>query len=324
MQAKHPSAIYAATLALLWASVGVALLVCARPTEADPAVDADLVQGQNLDGESYIQLNREPGGDILVGTSANPTNQNGAFVWDGATWRVNNTWAHTYFTDIRTGQRIVSNTPVITLESRGISGMVFQTSTYGIAFTVTARSYTYAVPARAPGTYTYEAIEYVADWRCTYDPYRRLDWKVVLRSRGSGNGTAYPYFDIYVQTWPTRTDAFRGDPVWYLYDSDAEHAVQFASETAGRTGYLPTADPPERARYWLDTDGGSDMGGFTYFLRTGALPCRTRDKGSSFPIEFRFMWYDAASNTVKGVIVLPAIKQETANLRLNIPLVHKR
>jgi hypothetical protein len=48
-------------------------------------------------GETYIQLNSEPGGDIDKGARAEWDgvfrNQNGAMVWNGSQWVINNTWA---------------------------------------------------------------------------------------------------------------------------------------------------------------------------------------------------------------------------------------
>ncbi len=38
--------------------------------------------------------------------AGNLTNLNGAMVWNGSEWVVNNTWAHKYFSDLRTGKRL--------------------------------------------------------------------------------------------------------------------------------------------------------------------------------------------------------------------------
>jgi len=88
--------------------------------------------------------------------------------------------------------------------------------------------------------------------------------------------------------------AFRGDPVWYRYDdTTAQKAVQIASDTQGRFGYLPTYAPGTRVQYWLDFNGGSDKGGVSYYFRTSQLaPVQAKNLGSSFPTEFRIKFMD--------------------------------
>jgi hypothetical protein len=100
-------------------------------------------------GDPYIQLNKEPGGDIDKGARAQwdgvYENQNGAMVWNGSDWVINNTWAHTYYTDIRTGLRLVEHSVLATFDGTGTGGVV------GAGYTVTQETYDYCVPAASDG-----------------------------------------------------------------------------------------------------------------------------------------------------------------------------
>lgn len=118
-------------------------------------------------------------------------------------------------------------------------------------------------PPRPPAktSCVYEAVEYTIDTPNGFG--------VVLRSRGTGHGTGESYFDIYISnpTSTPSTTAFLGDPVWFEYALSLQDALQQTSDTDGRVGNLPTAD----ANYYLDFNGGSDMGGVTFQFGTGTL-----------------------------------------------------
>ena len=57
-----------------------------------------------------IHIDIEAGGDVDSGTRSQWDGQleniNGAMFWKGSMWVTNNTAAHSYFTDLRTGKRI--------------------------------------------------------------------------------------------------------------------------------------------------------------------------------------------------------------------------
>jgi len=242
-----------------------------------------------------VGLNKEQGGDIYKEGSAVPDNQNGAMPWNGSEYVVNNTWAHTYFFDVPTGQRCVAHDP-LTVNSSG---------TYW-GFQVTRNVYGYSIPALGGGgVYLYQAVEYVI--------VQPDGMKVIIRSRGSGNGLNQAYFNIYIQDPDSGgTTAMRGDPVWFNYDGmTPEQAANQTSETFGRAGNLPTSDPPERSQYWLDVNNGSDMGGYSYHFHTGAIASLTRNLGSSFPTAFDILFYDPQSNTVKELRFNPEVLSET-------------
>jgi hypothetical protein len=179
-----------------------------------------------------IQLNSEPGGDIYKEGSSSPDNQNGAMVWNGTDWVVNNTWAHTYFTDSVTGLRLINHDPLTINSSGNYNG-----------YLVTRNIYGYSIEASGGGgIYQYQGVEYVI-----VQPDGKT---VILRSRGSGHGLGQAYFNIYIQD-PVAgdgTSAFRGDPVWFNYNGMTPlQAVNQTSETFGRAGNLPTTTPPERS-----------------------------------------------------------------------------
>ena len=271
-----------------------------------------------------IHVDTEEGGNIdVVANGGLPDgvdeNANGAIFWNGARWVTNDTAAHMYYTCLETGQRIKNYTVLATLDGSGSPGVVFAQS----GFTVTQSIYNYSVGAADfGGIFSYQAVDYSID---TSRPHERI----IVRSRGTGNGTSQGYLDIYIQENYTDTIAFRGDPVWFHYaNTTAQQATLITSDTQGRFGYLPTYTPSARARYWIDSNGGSDMGGMTYFFRTSQITAdRTRNLGSSYATEFRIKFVDGASQLVE-FIVLPRLISETfepaQNIQLYLPFVVKR
>ncbi len=115
-------------------------------------------------------------------------------------------------------------------------------------------------PTVTPGVttgYTYQAAEYVID--------QPDGTTIIVRSRGMGLGTGQAYFDIYIEDGKGNVTALRGDPVWFNYEgTTAEAAVSKTSPTESMIGWMPGADE----NYWLDINGGSDMGGVTFKFHT--------------------------------------------------------
>jgi hypothetical protein len=137
--------------------------------------------------------------------------------------------------------------------------------------------------------------------------------KLVLRSRGSGNGIGQAYFNIYIEDPDGGgTAALRGDPVLFVYNGmTPEQAAEETNDTEGAAANLPTLTPTERAQYWMDVNNGSDMGGYTYHFRTGAINSLTENLGSSFPTFFDVQYYDEFDKEVKEIHFLPRILTET-------------
>jgi hypothetical protein len=270
---------------------------------------------------SYIQLNNEPGGDIDMSVPAEwdgvYENPNGAMVWNGTEWIINNTWAHTYFTEIKTGQRLISHTLAASFDGSGAPNVTVVQGYCDCYYTVTQAIYSYTVPANTGGYFGYEAVEY----RITQPDGKRL----IVRSRGCGLGITQAYLDIYLEDPDgVHVSAFRGDPVMYVYSTSLEQSVLITDETQGAVASLPTFAPDERARYWLDVDNGSDMGGYSYVFRTQALDCQTHNLGSSFPGEFQIQFYDPATNIVQEIQFLPRLLSETPpDQPIYLPLIIK-
>ncbi len=251
-----------------------------------------------------MQLNREPGGDIDAGPPATwdgaYENTNGAMVWNGTAWVVNSTWAHTYFTDANTGTRLIVHAVAGSFDGSGAPN-----STVVKGYTVTQVLYSYSIPAAAGGDFRYEAVEY----RITQPDTKRL----IVRSRGCGLGVTGGYLDVYIDdpVAGVHVAALRGDPVMYVYDASFDEALGITDETQGAFASLPTYAPEGRARYWLDVNGGSDMTGYSYVLRTQSLACRTHNLGTACVSEFQIQFYDAQTNTVQELRFLPRLLSET-------------
>ena len=90
-----------------------------------------------------------------------------------------------------------------------------------------------------------------------------------------------------------------------------EQASEETDDTAGAAANLPTVSPAERAQYWMDVNGGSDMSGYSYHFKTGAINALTENLGSSFPTFFDMQYYEEADNEVKEIRFLPRILTET-------------
>ncbi|HAJ38356.1 MAG TPA: hypothetical protein DCL15_22020 [Chloroflexi bacterium] len=227
-------------------------------------------------------------------------------------WVVNNAWAHSYFTYLNTGRRIYEHQRLVSIDGSGPMGVAYS----GQGYTVTQRVYTYTIPAAGGGAdYVYAAVEYLL----TQPDGKRL----LLRSRGCGLGTATAYLDIdLANPSGAGVTAFRGDPVMYTYTVNLEQSVLITDEIGGAVASLPTVAPRERARYWLDVNNGTDLGGYTYALRAQAIDCQTRNLDSAFVTGFRLMYFEDLDGVVKEIKRLPRLLSETrANKPIYLPLL---
>ena len=264
-----------------------------------------------------VEVNSEPGGDIdLAPADGVFENSNGAFFWNGSQWKTDSTAVHTYYTDPVTHQRLKNYTLLATLDGSGAAGVVFDQWGY----TVTQSTYSYFISrADHHGFYHYQAVQYSI---ATILPRE----KYILRSRGTGNGTALGYLDVYIQEDSHYTVAFRGDPFMFSYDNaTAEQAVDIASDSQELSASLPTYTPATRAQYWLDINGGSDLGGASFFFKTSQItPVLSGNLGSSFPSEFRVKFMDSNSQ-LEEFIILPRIISETLipPINLYLPIIRR-
>lgn len=263
-----------------------------------------------LAGTTIIHVDTEEGGDLYTGTRAEwttlPQNAKGALFWNGSKWVSNDTAAHMYFTDLRTGQRLMEYLVTVVDSS---TTLLAQLPGIPAGYTVTKRIYAYTQPAAAGGGgFAYQAVE--------YEISQPAGTRVLLRSRGTGNGTAGAHFDAYVEDGIGNTTAMLGDPVWLEFAGMS--AVQAATQTpdinaSNVRGSLPTCTPADRARYFMDINGGSDMGGVTYHFKTACFApsiVHTAGLGSSFISSFSIMYMDG-SNQLQEIRFTPALASES-------------
>jgi hypothetical protein len=267
-----------------------------------------------------VSLEVDPGGDIDLGALAEwdgvYENTSGAFAWSGYEWTTNNTLQHTYYSDTVTHQRFYSHTLDASFDGSTAPGVTDILG--GLEGVVTQTVYSYAIPSKLAGNYRYQAVEY----RVLLPALGRL----ILRSRGCGRGLSTASFDIYIQEpyAGLAVTAIRGDPRLYKYNTTLEQAPLITDETQGLIASLPSSVPARRARYWFDVQGGSDMNGYSYMLKTQALDCLTRNLGSSFPVEFQILYYLPGDNLVHEIHFLPRLLSETPPNLVFLPLVRRR
>lgn len=245
-------------------------------------------------GTTVIEVRTDGWGTISK--KSGETNQNGAMVWNGGEWVVNNTWAHKYFHDTRTGTRLKTIDSIqISREGQGIMDT--------LGFQIIRQNYNYSHADRNGGTYHYSALEYLLKNKVTGK-------QIVLRSRGTGNGTAQHYFDIYIQNEDTTGllqsyTVFRNDPEWYTYSGITLEQVLAQTDTLqGKTGKLTASEkgsvsPP--GWFFLDIGGGGDLGpagiGKSFVFRTDSLRGANIAAGNAvYAVDFALRWMDNIVN----------------------------
>ncbi len=271
---------------------------------------ADLGADEYRARNTVIRVAVQAGGDVEQGTAdATPENMRGALFWNGADWVSNDTAAHTYFTDSLGGNRLLQYALVADVNGNSPADQDVA------GYHVTRSTYSYTVPYPGSGTYRVEAAQYLITKSDTQEV-------ILLNSRSNGYGQAS--FDIYIQTPISGTLALRGGSAWFNYpDLPAVAAQRALDDPSGRAGLLTTCDvhAPDRSRYWLDMNGGSDMAGITYFLHTVDLPTRASVLGSCFADEFRVKFMQTDPSGLAEFRLRPAVYSETLLLPIFIPAV---
>lgn len=246
-----------------------------------------------------IHVNVEAGGDIEIGSpDGNPENNHGALFWNASQWVTHGTSAHMYYTDLRTTERLKHYAMIADIDDSAAPEL--DVANYHLSRT----TYTYTVPAQAGGIYRIEASRY----RLTANDSPETIW---LNSRGTGTGQAY--FDIFVQSAVTATLAIRDGSAWFTYSEPIALAAQHdLQDPAGRAGTLTTCDLQDidRSRYWLDLNGGSDMGGLTYFIHTSHFSHGVVSLGPCFPDEFRVKYLQSATKALEEFRLRPDVVSE--------------
>lgn len=327
-----------------------------------------MVMSVSFAGTTVIHIDKDTEDTGTVDKDAgNLSNFNGAMVWNGSEWVVNNSWAHMYFSDLRTGKRLSDKEPFNVSTSASTSSDIQNVwndyykketdykdylqaksawdaaaaayaadpnsnpnpgnapvavpaptipgqNVYGNSevvnvgpYEITKKTYSYSIADAAGNTYTYQGIEYSV---------KQPDGTtVVLKSRGSGNGGGdgqngdQSYFNIYVENKGGTVTALRGDPVWFTYNTDINTAKNMMDgvSSSNKTGDLPS----NNATYYMDNNGGSDMGGITYKMTTSTVNAKTNNLGSTFATGFSIQYLDTSTNKVKEINFTPSILNET-------------
>jgi hypothetical protein len=241
-----------------------------------------------------------------ISATGGQINPNGAIRWNGREWGADGIWVHQYFISTLNGERIKPVT-VIPVPA-GANAWSWDTLDYKI----TRQPYSCSKPAKVSGTYNYLAVQYSI-------LNKTSNKQVVLRSRGTGNSTDKPYFDIYIENADSvgksqTITALRGDPLWFTYSGiTMDQALALTSATQNLTGEFNTRE----GWYFLDTFNGADLGppgfGLSYHFHTAlfaATDSKVTDLGSSYPFDFALRWMDAAGN-LKEFRFLPKLLSET-------------
>jgi hypothetical protein len=143
-------------------------------------------------------INIRTEGKGIISSTGGQINPNGAMRWNGRDWNVDGSWVHQYFFSLITGERLkpVAVFPI----PAGSNAWSWDTLEYKI----TRQAYSYSKPSKISGTYNYQALQ--------YNILNKTSGKqIVLRSRGTGNTTDKPYFDIYIENVDSvgKPDRFR-------------------------------------------------------------------------------------------------------------------
>ena len=234
-----------------------------------------------------IHVETEEGGAIVSQNGAT-INTKGALFWNGTAWVSNDTAAHTYFTDLLTGKRLRQ------LEDVAAAGGGSYTSALGDTYSITCGEYTYTVPAAAGGSYTYTGYEYRITVTHENEGEGTETDQLVLRSKGVGKGTGSAYFDVFVQVGNSGyVTGIRSDPNWITYPSMTMAQALAAPEGAGTvSGRLASVN----ADYFMDINGGAEMGGRSYILHTGAFPgAGTHDASALYNTGFALRYLGSAT-----------------------------
>jgi hypothetical protein len=273
-----------------------------------------------------IHIDTEGFGEVIQENTGD-TNHIGEMFWNGNVWVVNPTGAHQYFTDLRTGNRLkeyVNNLDVSVSNSEADS--TSHSDGYGKSFpsqtlenyTVTKQVFYYTKacdPQKQTGNYQYGGVEY----RITDSATGKM---VILVSRGSGSGlTTNAFFDVYIEDprddSTKATTAFLNDPIWYHFPTDAVSALSKSDISSYRVGSLSgAANQSNLGDFYLDINGGSDMGGVSYELHTAPLSTKFSETSSSYITSFELKFTNSQGNLAK-IIVRPTLISEVSNATAN-------
>lgn len=217
-------------------------------------------------GTAPVWVGQETGGDVAAVANESLVNHQGAMTWVNSSigWMTTNDYSHMYFYDNNTGHRIANWTELCQIH--GMNGGPL----YGAnGIFVNASTYSYqARAANNSGTLTITAMQYRIAMTALLDngPYR--NWEAVLRSRTLDINGSASYFDVFISPLGLgQSMAIKESCVVAQGNLTLDQAlVAPSSALAGE--YQLTI--PERD-YWLDVNGGSEMGRCTFHLNVSRV-----------------------------------------------------
>ncbi len=261
---------------------------------------ATCLAGSGTCEKKPIHIDTEPGGDIFTGAAAEktpqPQNHNGAIFWNSTGWMTTDTAAHLYFTDLRTGERLKPNITVLEVSGDNIGA---SRRVDNVSIAVKDVKYTDIL---ASGKLSQNSVH---DYEITVYDNGSGTWKLLLRSRSDGRDVNHTHFQVYVQDPLNHTLLFKEGVQAMATGLPITGILGWDIGGANRTFYMPNAS----SQYWLDVNGGSDMGGMTFKLVTGALDLAALGKGNGTTAVQSFeIMYTNSTGSLNRIVIHPQVE----------------
>jgi hypothetical protein len=209
-------------------------------------------------GTTVIHVDTEEGGPIFDGANGTLVNEKGAIFWNGASWITNPTAAHTYFTYVYDNSiRLMNYTTDVTYvggETGTVRTGTMNVSSEIVSYSITVSRYQYQLDING-STWTADAYQY---------DISSSGWKVILQSRSDGVVNGSSYFHAFISQSPENTLVLREGVDVTRRSVGIDQAL---NESPGQIVDYKVGGGDNNS-YWLDLQGGSDMGGLTYQLIT--------------------------------------------------------
>ena len=262
-------------------------------------------------GTTVIRVDTDEGGNIDWGTPSewdtNYENVNGALFWNGDDWVVNDTYGHMYFEDVRIFERIGNY--------GGVNYLIPVDTTIGIGriicdYIISVDEYNYSATANDSGTYTYTGIR--------YNILQPDGTTINLFSRGNGNGPDSAYFDVVLEDnspGPGITTFREGGIICNATGYSLNEAIENPIVDSLVMGRLVTTDLTNFGnRYFIDINGGNEMGGMSYILETTFLSpskiTETYDSALTYVSEFSVNFKNDKGE-LESFFMVPLLKSES-------------
>lgn len=211
-----------------------------------------LVAPALLAGTTVIHVATDGNGALVA--NSGQVNWNGAIFWNQG-WGLNDTYGHMFFMDLRTGERLKTYATTVVSPTQPASDVLVWD-----IFRVERRRVAMQEGAAGSGR-AYTETEYRVTLAADGTPF------LLLRSRPLLDDPGVTVFEVFVpdrELSPASTTALRGNLGWYVSPGTAEEVAAQPLNPAHHRGEMPSV----AGLYFLDEDGGSDMGGNSIQVRT--------------------------------------------------------